>query len=100
MLTSWPLVGRSRELERLADVLAGGEHFAVVLAGRAGVGKTRLASEWLAVAEARGRATARVKGGQSARALPFGALAPLLPGAQGPSVEPADMLSRATKDIV
>ena len=60
MLASWPLVGRSRELERMADVLADGERFAVVLAGRAGVGKTRLASEWLAVAEARGRATARV----------------------------------------
>lgn len=100
MLTSWPLVGRSRELEWLADVLAGGEHFAVVLAGRAGVGKTRLASEWLAVAEARGRATARVKGGQSARGLPFGALAPLLPGASGPSVEPADMLRQARDDIV
>ena len=100
MLTSWPLVGRSRELERLADVLAAGEHFAVVLAGRAGVGKTRLALEWLAVAEARGRATARVKAGQSARRLPFGALAPLLPGASGPSVEPADMLRRARDDIV
>jgi DNA-binding CsgD family transcriptional regulator len=100
MLTSWPLVGRSRELERLADVLTGGEHFAVVLAGRAGVGKTRLASEWLAVAEARGRVTARVKGGQSARRLPFGALAPLLPGASSPSVEPADMLRRARDDIV
>ncbi|MDP1804129.1 MAG: AAA family ATPase, partial [Acidimicrobiales bacterium] len=100
MLTSWPLVGRSCELEWLADVLAGGEHFAVILAGRAGVGKTRLASEWLAVAEARGRATARIKAGQSARLLPFGALASLLPGASGPSVEPADMLRRARDDIV
>ena len=100
MLTSWPLVGRSRELEWLARVLANGEHFAVVLAGRAGVGKTRLASEWLAAAEARGRTTARVKAGQSARGLPFGALAPLLPGSSGPSVEPADMLRRARADIV
>ena len=100
MLTSWPLVGRSRELELLADVLAGEERFAVVLAGKAGVGKTRLASEWLAVAEARGRATARVKAGQAARRLPFGALAPLLPEATGPSIEPADMLGRARADIV
>jgi len=84
----------------LADVLAGGDRFAVVLAGRAGVGKTRLASEWLGVAEARGLATARVKAGQAARALPFGALAPLLPGTPGPSVEPADMLRRARNDIV
>jgi DNA-binding CsgD family transcriptional regulator len=100
MLASWPLVGRSRELEWLADVLAGGERFAVVLAGRTGVGKTRLASEWLAVAETRGRATARIKAGQSARRLPFGALAPLLPGASAPSLEPADMLRRAREDIV
>lgn len=100
VLNPWPLVGRSPELELLADVLAAGERFAVVLAGRAGVGKTRLASEWLAVAEARGRATARVKAGQAARRLPFGALAPLLPGATGPSVEPADMLRRARDDIV
>ena len=100
MLTSWPLVGRSRELELLADVLAGEERFAVVLAGKAGVGKSRLALEWLAVAEARGRATARVKAGQAARRLPFGALAPLLPGATSPSVEPADMLRRARADIV
>ena len=100
MLNPWPLVGRSRELELLADVLAAGDHFAVVLAGRAGVGKTRLASEWLAVAEARGLATARVKGGQAASGLPFGALAPLLPAAPGPSVEPADMLRRAREDIV
>ncbi len=100
MLTSWPLVGRSREVEWLADVLAGGDRFAVVLAGRAGVGKTRLAWEWLAVAEAQGRVTARVKAGQSARRLPFGALAPLLPGASSPSMEPADMLRRARDDIV
>ncbi|HUR23434.1 MAG TPA: AAA family ATPase, partial [Acidimicrobiales bacterium] len=100
MLNPWPLVGRSRELELMADVLAGGERSAVVLAGRAGVGKTRLASDWLAVAEARGRATARVKGSQAARQLPFGALAPLLPGPTVPSVEPADMLRRAREDIV
>jgi ATP-dependent Clp protease ATP-binding subunit ClpA len=50
VLISWPLVGRSRELGWLADVLATGDRFAVVLAGRAGVGKTRLASEWLAIA--------------------------------------------------
>lgn len=100
MLTSWPLVGRSRELAHLAEMLAGGDRFAMVLAGRAGVGKTRLASEWLTIAEAQNRATARVKAGQGAARLPFGALAPLLPGATGPSVEPADMLRRARADLV
>lgn len=100
MLASWPLVGRSRELARFADVLAQGDRLAVVLAGRAGVGKTRLASEWLTMAETQGRATARVKAGQGATRLPFGALATLLPGPTGPSMEPADMLRRARDDIV
>lgn len=99
MSNPWPLVGRSRELELVADVLAGGGPAAVVLAGPAGVGKTRLALEFLRLAEARGLATAQVKGTQAARHLPFGALAPLLPGATGPSVEPAQMLRRARDDI-
>ena len=51
MLNRWPLVGRSGELELVGDLLAGGERSAVVLAGLAGVGKTRLASECLSVAE-------------------------------------------------
>jgi DNA-binding NarL/FixJ family response regulator len=100
MLNPWPLVGRSRELELVADLLTGEERSGVVLAGLAGVGKTRLATECLTLASARGLATARVKGSQAARGLPFGALAPLLPGPTGPSVEPADMLRRARDDIV
>lgn len=95
----WPMVGRKGELERVAVLLSGGESSAVVVAGLAGVGKTRLASECLAIAEGLGMATAGVKAGQAARALPFGALAPLLPGSTGPSVEPAAMLWRARDAI-
>jgi DNA-binding CsgD family transcriptional regulator len=100
MRSPWPLVGRSRELELMGDVLAGGCRSAVVLAGLAGVGKTRLASECLGLAEARGMATARVKGSQAARGLPFGALATLLPGTNGPVPEPADVLARARDAVV
>ena len=99
MLNRWPLVGRSGELELVGDLLAGGERSAVVLAGLAGVGKTRLASECLSVAEARNMATARIKAAESASRLPFGALAPLLPGTNGPGMEPADMLMRAREAI-
>ncbi|MDQ1490170.1 MAG: hypothetical protein QOJ23_2684, partial [Actinomycetota bacterium] len=50
-----------------------------MLAGAAGVGKTRLMLECLAVAERSGLPTARVAATRSAAHLPFGALAPLLP---------------------
>jgi len=46
----WPLVGRSRQLERFCDTLAVGTCSGVVLAGVAGAGKTRLAVECLALA--------------------------------------------------
>ncbi|MCU1378328.1 MAG: transcriptional regulator, LuxR family, partial [Acidimicrobiales bacterium] len=51
----------------------------VVLAGAAGVGKTRLALECLGLAEGAGLATVRVTASRSAAGLPFGAVAPLLP---------------------
>ena len=96
----WPLVGRSRELERFADVLADGTRSAVVLVGLAGAGKSRLAAECLDVAETRGLATGRVKASAAARRLPFGALAPLLPSFEGPGLEPTDMLRRAMDAVV
>src|SRR5262249_16029136 len=51
------LVGRARELERLEEVLAAsaaGSGAAVLVAGDAGIGKTRLASELATRARARG----------------------------------------------
>ena len=100
MAGPWPLVGRDRELALFGDLLGSGARRAVVLAGGAGVGKTRLATELLAAAEARGLATARVKGNAAARRLPFLALGPLLPAAVVPGVEPAEMLRRAVEAIV
>jgi hypothetical protein len=52
---------------------------ALVLAGEPGVGKTRLASQFLADAEQAGAATARLTGTRSASQIPFGAFAHLLP---------------------
>ena len=51
----------------------------VVLAGAAGIGKTRLAGELLTRARAAGRATAWVQATRSAGSIPFGAFAHLLP---------------------
>jgi DNA-binding CsgD family transcriptional regulator len=75
----WPLIGRSSELQRMRRLLLDGGTRGAVLAGAAGVGKTRLALECLRMVEKAGLPTARVLATRSATALPFGALAPLLP---------------------
>src|SRR4051812_49973222 len=79
----WPLVGRDEELALAREALADGSAGGVVIAGAAGVGKTRLAAELAASAGVVewGRAT------RSAAAIPPGAVAALLPagrrGARG-----------------
>jgi DNA-binding CsgD family transcriptional regulator len=75
--TPWPLIGRSAELERIH--WAASNRCALVLAGEPGVGKTRLALQFLAAAEQAGAATARLTGTRSASQIPFGAFAHLLP---------------------
>lgn len=72
----WPLVGRAAELERVAGFLRVGQG-AIVLAGPAGVGKTRLGSECLEVAAFQGFVPLRVAATQGAAGLPFGAFAHL-----------------------
>ena len=46
MATQWALVGRQRELARVAEAMERGDG-GVLLSGPAGVGKTRLAIECL-----------------------------------------------------
>ena len=75
---TWPLVGRSTELERVTALHVSGRG-AVMLAGAAGVGKTRLATECLSRAEARGNVVLRVSATSATAKLPFGAFASLLP---------------------
>jgi DNA-binding CsgD family transcriptional regulator len=75
----WPLVGRDGEIAKLRATLVKARR-GVVLCGAAGVGKSRLADECLTfMAELQGVATMRVCATRSAAAMPFGALAPLLP---------------------
>ena len=78
MKPSWPLVGRERELGHIAALRADGAG-GVVIAGEAGLGKTRLASEALAVADAGGAATARLAATRAAASIPLGALSAVLP---------------------
>jgi ATP/maltotriose-dependent transcriptional regulator MalT len=93
----WPLVGRDRELEALSDRLKG--EGSIVLAGPAGVGKTRLAAELLQGAVARGFAVVRVAATQASSGMPFGAFATLLPELR-PGLDRTQMLQRVAKAVV
>ncbi|HYB35371.1 MAG TPA: AAA family ATPase, partial [Mycobacterium sp.] len=74
MISGDPLTGRDSELAAIRRALSGvGNYSGVVIVGAAGVGKTRLAREVLARAEALGERTCWIVGTQSARQLPLGA---------------------------
>jgi DNA-binding CsgD family transcriptional regulator len=99
----WPLVGRSAELHQVRGLITAGAA-AVVIAGPAGVGKTRLAAEALKLADAAGLCTARVTATRAAATLPLGALAGLLPaghhGESGGVDDRADLLRRSAAALV
>lgn len=84
MQRSWPLIGRDEEL---AAVWAGLQrrdgHRGIVLGGRVGVGKTRLAQEALARAATNGRLTHWLVATGSTRGVPLGAFAPLVGDVRG-----------------
>jgi DNA-binding CsgD family transcriptional regulator len=91
---SWPLVGRQAELEALvADIREA--RSGVVLAGAAGVGKTRLAREALARVHAVGRDVEWVAATRAASSIPFGAVSHLLPAGEHPGGDRLDTLRRA-----
>ncbi|HLJ98516.1 MAG TPA: LuxR C-terminal-related transcriptional regulator [Streptosporangiaceae bacterium] len=82
-LQRWPIVGRRPELEMFEQALGSGELTGIVIHGRAGTGKTRLADECREQAAASGHPTERVAGSRTAALLPLGAVAPLLSGGLG-----------------
>ena len=81
------IVGRQAEREIVGALLLGRR--SVVIAGSAGVGKTRLAQEVSADARAAGLTVGWIAATQSSRDIPFGALSPLLTGVgpDGPDLE-------------
>ena len=82
-LQRWPIVGRRSELEVFEEALCSGELAGLVIHGRAGVGKTRLADECREWAAASGHPTERVAGSRTTALLPLGAVAALLAGGLG-----------------
>ncbi len=82
-LQRWPIVGRRSELEVFERALGSAELAGLVIHGRAGAGKTRLADECRQQAAAGGHPTERVAGSRTATLLPLGAVAALLAGGLG-----------------
>ena len=74
MRLSWPLTGRAEELRSIATAIADPDSAGIVVFGAAGVGKSRLAREALAVANSQGCVVRWVVGTTAGRLLPFGAL--------------------------
>jgi DNA-binding CsgD family transcriptional regulator len=91
----WPLTGRDAELRLVGEALAGGSAGGVVIAGAAGVGKTRLAAEAGELARAEGCLVEWVRASRSARSIPLGAFAALLPATDRRLPEGVELLALA-----
>jgi len=91
----WPLTGRVEELRYVRAAIRGTG--GVVLAGAAGVGKTRLARDALALPQPSGTIVHWATATASARALPLGAFAGLVELPDG--VEPARLVREALRAV-
>ena len=87
----WPLTGRDEELRRASAAIRSGA-VGIVVAGPAGVGKTRLAREALAGLGDRRPPVVWAHGSTAARPFPLGAFAGLL---DVPSGDAAETIGRA-----
>ena len=86
----WPLTGRTEEMAWLTKVIDDPEQPGVLVAGSAGVGKTRLLQE--AAQQTTSGHVERVTATESARSLPFGAFAHLVPEGLG-MIDRVDLLA-------
>ncbi|MGH3854369.1 MAG: AAA family ATPase [Pseudonocardiaceae bacterium] len=93
-VADWPLIGRGEELSVIDRAFGDGQLRGLLLAGAPGVGKTRLAREALAAAAARGCSTGWAAASRAVAAIPFGAMAHLLP-ADGDNSSHLQVLQRA-----
>ena len=99
----WPLVGRDAELREFVGLLVH-DRRSLVIAGPAGVGKSRLASELIERCKRAGLAAERITATMASANLPFGALAPLLPPFDADAVgrvdDKAELLRRTAASLV
>src|SRR6266571_2062737 len=96
LLASVPLVGRSSEYGKLIEVYSaaqGGHPQVVLLKGEAGIGKTRLAQEYLGWAMAQGADVLQGRAFETGGLLPYQALVEALRGRLERENAPDDLLS-------
>ena len=96
-MTTWPMVGRDEELSLLEELVQ--HRRSVVLAGPAGVGKSRLATEFLDMIERAGTRTMRVRATRATRTIPFGAFARWLPSGDSPPPSRLHLLQAAARSV-
>src|SRR4051812_18719132 len=87
----WPLVGRGTACSAIVSAMGGDPVRNVVIAGPAGVGRTRLAREAVAAAAQHGRASPRAAGTAGPPPMPPGGLAPPIPAGGGAARPPAPL---------
>jgi DNA-binding CsgD family transcriptional regulator len=75
MLDHWPLTGRAEEFGVIAELLVSEEYRGIALAGRPGVGKSRLAREAVLGAAESGWTVRHVAATATGRSVPLGAFA-------------------------
>lgn len=95
----FPLVGRGVELDTIVSGVAGPGPRTFVLAGAAGVGKSRLAAEAAKAAAGLGHATAHVIATRAAASIPFGPFAAFLPASENLHPELLGLLRQASEAI-
>lgn len=83
MSCSWPLTGRDEERAALAALVGPDGVRSVVISGPPGIGRTRLAREAVAMADAEGHPTRWAAGTAAAAAVPLGAMVHLVPAPDG-----------------
>lgn len=99
----WPLLGRSEELTKFRDLFRTDAN-GIMLAGAAGVGKTRLALKCVDLAEEAGASAVRINATRASRPIPLGAFTPLMPtvhhGESAGVDDRADLLRQCERTLV
>ncbi|MFG1704184.1 AAA family ATPase [Nonomuraea sp. M3C6] len=98
-MRGWPFVGRDEELDIVRSCLRRGEAIGVVISGEAGIGKTRLAQEILAMLGSESCHTEWVTATAALASIPFGAVAALLPAGRLPEGQGLSVLTAAAAQI-
>ncbi|HEY6522561.1 MAG TPA: LuxR C-terminal-related transcriptional regulator [Solirubrobacteraceae bacterium] len=98
MASAWPLIGRASELAQIDAAIRDPGCHGAVIAALPGVGKSRLAREACALAEARGALILWAQATASSATIPLGALAGLIPD-EVRSDEPRELVRRCADAV-